>query len=72
MELVPPGGDGSRNSAVPATWLWKLSPWGTEEAELGMGTKMVWTNAQKKSPSKIAYSNAALALEVSEKLGLDK
>lgn len=53
VQLVPPGSDRSRNFfAESATQLWKSSLWGTEEAELGMGTKMVWTNAQKKSPSK--------------------
>lgn len=53
VEIVPLGSDRNRSFFVePATQLWKSSPWGTEEAELGMGTKMVWTNAQKKSPSR--------------------
>lgn len=73
VELVPLGSDRSRNFvAESATQLWKSSPWGTEEAELGMGTKMVWTNARKKVHQGLAYSNAALALDVSEKLGLGK
>lgn len=53
VEPVSPGSDGSRNFfAEPATQLWKSSSGGTEEAELGMGTKMVWTNAQKKRTSR--------------------
>lgn len=73
VEPVPLGSDGSRNFfAESATQLWKSSPWGTEEAELGMGTIIVWTNAQRKEHQGLAYSNAALALDVSEKLGLGK
>lgn len=53
VEVVPPGSDRSRNFfAESATQLWKSSPWGTEEAKLGMGTKVVGTSAQKKSPSR--------------------